>query len=178
MFKVTLFFVSLTFAITGFAQHHEDMQHSTTHASPYVEQLSSPIAGLSQQEINDLLTGQGMGFARPAELSSYPGPIHLLELQEELALTSKQVEAIQAIFKTMNTNAVNLGEEIVDLELLLSTSFKNKEITPEKLQSQTQVIAELYGQLRAVHLNAHLEVTPLLTAEQIKKYDVLRGYSQ
>ena len=176
MFKALLFIFSLV--TIGFAQHHEGMQHSNTHSSPYVDQISSPIAGLSQQEIDDLSAGRGMGFARSAELSSYPGPTHLLELQEGLALTPEQIKAIQNIFKSMNEEAVNLGEKIIELELLLSTSFKNREVTSESLQTQTKAIAELYGELRAVHLNAHLEVTPLLTLEQIETYDILRGYRE
>jgi hypothetical protein len=38
-------------------------------------------------------------------------------------------------------------------------------------------LANLYGQLRLIHLRAHLQVTPLLTPKQIAVYNELRGYT-
>jgi len=38
-------------------------------------------------------------------------------------------------------------------------------------------IGELQGRLRAVHLNTHIEMKALLSAEQVAAYDRLRGYS-
>jgi hypothetical protein len=35
----------------------------------------------------------------------------------------------------------------------------------------------MQGELRTVHLRAHLEMSRVLSTEQIKKYDELRGYA-
>lgn len=145
--------------------------------SPYVERLSSPIRGLSTREVDDLLNGRGAGFARMAELNDYPGPRHVLDLKEQLNLSAKQTQQVQAAFEKMNVEAKRLGQEIVAQEQRLSIAFANKTIAPEKLQTQTEALATLYGKLRQTHLQAHLEITPLLSSKQIATYNVLRGYT-
>ena len=45
------------------------------------------------------------------------------------------------------------------------------------MRAETAAIAGLQGRLRAVHLAAHLETRALLSAEQIARYDALRGYA-
>lgn len=148
----------------------------STAPSPYVAQLESPVRGLSVEEVDDLLAGHGMGYARTAELNSYPGPLHLLDLQQGLHLSSAQVDAITAIFAEMQIQAQQVGQQIVTQEQLLSTAFASGEVTEASLEEQVMTLAGLYGQLRTVHLRAHLQVTPLLTEEQINTYNRLRGY--
>jgi uncharacterized protein (DUF305 family) len=93
--------------------HHSSMQNSTFSISPYTEQLNSSVRGLSQEEVDGLLAGEGMGYARSAELNGYPGPKHVLDLATQLQLTSEQQASIQNIFETMNVKAVGLGQAIV-----------------------------------------------------------------
>ncbi|MCL4859749.1 MAG: DUF305 domain-containing protein [Caldilineaceae bacterium] len=145
--------------------------------SPYASQVDSPIRGLSAAEIDDLLAGRGMGYARSAELNGYPGPLHLLELKQELNLSGEQVNAISAIFAQMQAQAQQLGEEIVRQEGTLSAAFAAGEISETEMVRQVITLAERYGELRAIHLRAHLLATPLLTEEQISAYNVLRGYT-
>jgi hypothetical protein len=56
--------------------------------SPYAGQEQRPIKALSDQEVAALLAGQGAGFAKAAELNGYPGPMHVLELADRLALSA------------------------------------------------------------------------------------------
>lgn len=145
-------------------------------ASPYVAQLDSPVRGLSAQEVDDLRAGRGMGFARMAELNNYPGPRHVLDLQEELKLSAEQQVSIEAIFSAMQTEAQALGEQILTREEQLGAAFVGGAVDEATLQQHVMTLAELYGQLRVAHLRAHLQVTPLLTPEQITAYNELRGY--
>ena len=147
-----------------------------TTASPYVLQQASPVRGLSAQEVDDLLNGRGAGFARTAELNSYPGPRHVLDMRTHLELTPSQLEATERIFTAMQREAKRLGREIVDRETALSAAFAERRIDADRLRSETAALAALYGQLRATHLAAHLEMTALLTPDQIAKYDQMRGY--
>lgn len=149
---------------------------STSHRSPYTEQINSPVRGLSAQEVDDLLQGRGAGYARMAELNSFPGPRHVLDLKQDLALSTEQEQAIQTVFNAMQGRAQQLGETIVEQETQLSQSFAMEKIAPEALDQQTAELASLYGELRATHLQAHLEITPLLSDSQIERYDQLRGY--
>ncbi|MEL6263790.1 MAG: hypothetical protein AAFR12_22325, partial [Cyanobacteria bacterium J06626_6] len=94
---------------------HLKGSHQATQ-SPYVNQLSSSVRGLSAQEIDDLLNGRGMGYARTAELNGYPGPLHILELEEKLELSTEQAQKIEAVFQEMNTEAKRIGKEIIEHE--------------------------------------------------------------
>ncbi|URD53392.1 hypothetical protein [Chroococcidiopsis sp. CCNUC1] len=150
---------------------------SQTPRSPYVDELSSPIRGLSTREVDDLLNGRGAGFARMAELNDYPGPRHVLDLKGQLNLSAKQTQQVQAAFEKMNVEAKRLGQEIVAQEQRLSIAFADKTIAQQALQTQTEALAMLYGKLRQTHLQAHLEITPLLSPKQIATYNRLRGYT-
>lgn len=145
--------------------------------SPYVAQVTSPVRGLSAQEVADLRAGRGMGYARMAELNSYPGPRHLLDLQKELQLSTEQIAAINAIFVEMEQQAQSLGQQIITGEEQLGVAFATNTLDETTLQSQVMQLANHYGQLRMTHLQAHLAVTPLLTTAQINAYNALRGYT-
>ena len=43
-------------------------------ASPYAGQEMQELKALSESEVEGLLAGQGMGYAKTAELNGYPGP--------------------------------------------------------------------------------------------------------
>lgn len=143
----------------------------------YAGEERRAIKSLSAEEVEGLLNGQGMGLAKAAELNHYPGPRHVLELATELQLTPEQRTQTQAAFDLMRGEAVRLGRLIVERERALDAMFAQGEIDAGKLRAATSEIARLQGDLRAAHLAAHLEVRRLLSPQQIKKYDELRGYA-
>lgn len=159
--------------VTPAAAQHEG---PAAHHSAYAEQESSGIAALSRQEHDDLLAGAGHGLARAAELHSYPGPRHVLDLAGELELTDEQREAVTAIHATMLATAQRLGAEIVEREQRLDMRFAHGHIGETDLRELTAEIAALYGRLRFAHLAAHLETRAVLSAAQGAAYDRLRGY--
>jgi hypothetical protein len=144
--------------------------------SPYTGQEQRAIKALSEEEIRDLLEARGMGLAKAAELNSYPGPLHVLQLAAELGLSDAQRKATDSLYASMRQRALSIGRQIVEAERTLDRAFANGAIEPATLQSQVGAIATLQGELRAVHLEAHLAQHALLTPEQITRYDVLRGY--
>jgi len=144
--------------------------------SPYVGQEKRTVKALSDQEITDILAGRGVGFARPAELNRYPGPLHVLQFKDQLGLSADQIEKVQGIFDQMSRNAKALGRDWVDRERALEASFAGNTITSDQASAETAAIGELQGKLRAVHLRAHIETRAVLTPDQVAKYDALRGY--
>jgi Spy/CpxP family protein refolding chaperone len=144
--------------------------------SPYTGQEQRAIKALSEEEIGDLLEARGMGLAKAAELNSYPGPLHVLQLATELGLSDAQRKATDSLYASMRQRALSIGRQIVEAERTLDRAFVNGAIEPATLRSQVGAIATLQGELRAVHLEAHLAQHALLTPEQITRYDVLRGY--
>jgi Spy/CpxP family protein refolding chaperone len=145
--------------------------------SPYAGEESREIKALSEREVADLRTGKGMGYAMSAELNHYPGPLHVLELAEELELDADQIAAVQTVYDSMQTDAIRLGEQLIEAERALDEAFSDRTIDEAGLDELTAGIAALQGELRAVHLGAHLVVTRMLTPEQIHTYDSLRGYA-
>lgn len=145
-------------------------------AQPYAGQDARGIASLSSSDIDDLLAGRGWGFALPAELNGYPGPTHVLEAADALELTDAQRSAVEAIFEKMNAAARALGADYVAAEAALDAAFAEQTIDPERLVALTAEAARIEAALRATHLAAHLEVTPLLSRHQIVTYNRLRGY--
>lgn len=135
------------------------------------------IKSLSAEEIDGLLNGHGMGLAKAAELNHYPGPRHVLELAAELQLTTDQQKQTQAALERMRGAAVQLGRQIVERERVLDAMFAKGNISEGELHAETSRIAQLQGSLRAIHLTAHLAMRRILSPQQVKKYDELRGYT-
>jgi hypothetical protein len=143
---------------------------------PYAGQQARTIKALSDDDIATLSKGEGMGMAKAAELNGYPGPAHVLALAAQLGLTETQQRDVAAIFARMNAAAKPIGGELIAQEQTLDQLFAKGKITLDQLAAATAAIAELQGRLRSVHLAAHLETRALLSADQIARYQQLRGY--
>lgn len=146
-------------------------------ASPYAGQETRPIKALSEDEVREYLSGSGMGLAKAAELNRYPGPRHVLELADRLALSADQRRQTERIFEAMRAEAVRLGEQVVARERELDGLFAAGSISPAALDRLAVELGTLQGRLRAVHLRAHLAQRELLTVAQRRQYEALRGYS-
>lgn len=150
---------------------------ASAETKPYTGQQMRDIASLSDADVSALLNGEGWGLAKPAELNGYPGPAHILELADQLSLTADQKASVQIVFDRMQNEARTLGGQYVKAEAHLSRMFQQGHAEPRMLADLLENSAETLARLRAVHLEAHLEVTPLLTEEQRTNYAELRGYS-
>jgi hypothetical protein len=144
--------------------------------SPYAGQEQRAIKALSDQEVGALLAGQGAGFAKAAELNGYPGPTHVLELADRLALSADQRDATQRLMTDHKQRARALGTELVDAERELDRLFARRDAAPESVDSATRRIGALHAELRSEHLKTHLAQTALLSAGQVRQYVTLRGY--
>lgn len=113
--------------------------------APYAGQQMRSIKALSDDDVAGLLKGDGMGFAKAAELNGYPGPKHVLDLGDQLKLTAQQRQQIQVIFDKMSAVAKPLGAELVERERVLDQQFRKGEITPDRLASETATKGDLQG---------------------------------
>jgi hypothetical protein len=135
------------------------------------------IKALSDQQIEELRSGKGMGLALAAELNGYPGPSHVIELSDPLALNDAQRKKMQALFDAMKRETVAIGERLIEQERDLDRLFVSKSVTPDSLEAATQRIGATQAALRAAHLKYHLATVETLSPHQIKRYAELRGYS-
>ncbi len=146
--------------------------------SPYAGQELRPIKSISPQDIEALKNGEGMGFAKLAELNHFPGPKHVLDLAEHLSLTPRQVAETRLLFDDMRSRAIAVGHELLAAEAALDHAFEKNEINAAVLERALLQIGEIRARLRFVHLEAHLRQRQLLTDAQITLYDQSRGYGQ
>lgn len=179
---------------TAAGQDHSD---HAGHNAGYVDLTGREIKALPKEEIQGLMAGEGMGFALTAELNGYPGPLHVLELADELELTPEQRERTEAVMAAMRERARSLGEALVEGERALDRAFREGTVTgaggipgisggtgvaaaeeahEASLLEATAALGALRGELRGVHLQAHLAMMEILTLHQRHTYQELRGY--
>lgn len=149
---------------------------SVPSASHYAGQESRQIKALPATEVAAYVEGKGQGFAKPAELNGYPGPMHVLELSDQLALTSEQKFASEALLLKHKTEVRELGSEYVAAEAALDKLFASRLVTAEALRAAIDDSAKIQSRIRGAHLETHLQQTALLTSEQNAAYQRLRGY--
>lgn len=145
--------------------------------SPYAGEQRREIKSLSSSELEAYLQGKGMGFAKPAELNGFPGPMHVLELADELKLQPTQREATQRLMQEHKAEVRALGQRYIAAEADLNRLFASREATPETLAQALRKSSELQTRIRESHLVTHLKQTALLTPQQIAGYSHLRGYT-
>lgn len=167
MTRIILSLLVILAAPAALAQHHQ----------PYAGQQSRGIKALSEQDVADLLAGRGTGLAKAAELNSYPGPMHALEMAQALGLDAAQVAALEDQKRRMTAAAIALGQQIVAEESALDWLIADARIDAAALRARSVEIGRLQGELRAVHLATHLETRAVLTEAQVRTYNQLRGYT-
>ena len=116
----------------------------------------------SEVPVADLLDGRGMG-------------------QEawgagKLRLSPEQATPVPEIVRAMASEARRLGVLVLDAERDLALAFRSGEIDGTNLRARVERIAALRGELRAVHLQAHLETRAVLDPAQLARYGELRGH--
>lgn len=178
LISVFTFVFLLALQANVLAQHEE---HSNL-KSQYAGQQDQSIKALSPSDIEGLKAGAGTpfsGMAKPAELNGYPGPRHVLDAFEadEFNLSEEQHSEIRQLFEKMQQKAIPLGEKIITIEKKLDNAFKNGEINSEDLRNFVSESAQVYADLRFVHLNTHLKMMDILDEDQINAYNKLRGYT-
>ncbi len=171
MARIFLIFAVMTWGLTAQAgeSHH-------THGSKYSGQEARSVKSLSEADVAELKRGGGWGLAKAAELNGVPGPAHLLELRHKIPLNAAQIAKITNLFDDMKLDAIAQGEKLILLEQTLEQHFRNRTITDQILRDSLNAIAETREELRYIHLSTHLKTPRILSSEQIKKYNDLRGY--
>ncbi len=147
--------------------------------SPYAGEEVGSIKSLSAEDIEALEAGAGDalgGLAKLAELNGYPGPRHVLDSAGQLGLTPEQKEAVEGIYRDMNQRSTALGRRLIQHERDLDAAFAQGTVSPESLERGLAESARVYGELRNAHLQAHLSTKHVLTADQVRRYNELRGY--
>jgi len=154
--------LAFLFPVAAFQGHHEAAIAQAAHHA------------LLEQEREALEQGQGFGMALVADRNGYPGPKHILELQQELELTPAQEEQVRSLFERMHAQAVTAGGKVLAKEDELESSFASGTPDEPTVRRLLADAAAARAELRWIHLSAHLEARELLTPAQRARYLAFR----
>ena len=143
---------------------------------PYAGQQDREIKALSTDEVKQYLSGAGMGYAKPAELNRFPGPMHVLELADKLDLTPDQRVRTKALMDDHKAEARAIGAKRVESERAIEMLFRSGKVDESELAKSIREAAVLEGEYRMTHLETHRRMRTLLSDEQVARYARLRGY--
>ena len=137
--------------------------------------IALPALALSPAEEKQYLSGEGMGYAKAAELNQYPGPMHALELADRLKLTGEQRKSLKDLMDAHKAEARGIGARLVAAERELDLLFRSKAVDAERLSAKVRAAGLLQADYRLAHLETHRRARAFLTQEQVGAYDALRG---
>ena len=170
--KTLLLALALSMPLSGLAQHNHGSH------MPYAGMQNRAIKSLSDNDIKELRRGGGWGLALAAELNGMPGPAHLLELKDQIPLTQEQVTQTQALFDDMRKAAISTGERLIAAETAVEAAFAKGAVDELVLRRLLTEAESARTELRFIHLSQHYKTVEYLSPEQIKRYNVLRGYAE
>lgn len=136
------------------------------------------VKALSSEEVKQYLSGAGMGYAKAAELNHFPGPMHALELADQLNLSAEQRAQATKLMAAHKAEARSIGAKFVEAERALDALFRSGNVAPDALELAVNRAAALQAAYRLSHLETHRRMRALMSEEQVRRYDALRGYSK
>ena len=170
--RTWLLTLAISIPLSISAQHNHGVQ------TPYAGMQNRAIKSLSDNDIKELHRGGGWGLALAAELNGMPGPAHMLELKEQIALNQDQVTKTQALLDDMRKAAIPTGERLIAAELALENAFAKGAVEEASLRRLLAEAESARTELRFIHLSQHYKTVQFLKPEQIKRYNILRGYAE
>jgi Spy/CpxP family protein refolding chaperone len=118
--------------------------------------------------------GRGFGLAFAADQNGYPGPMHVLELKDRLALTPGQQSSMQALMEGMFAQARPASARLLEAEARLRALFAEGRADEAAVRAAVVEVEKRRAEVRTVHLLTHLRTRDLLTEQQRAAYQAAR----
>ncbi len=118
--------------------------------------------------------GRGFGLAFAADQNGYPGPMHVLELKDRLKLTPDQEAKAQALMHAMFAESKPRSARLLEAEATLRRLFADRAADDAAVRAVVAEAERARGEVRLVHLLAHLKTRDLLTEDQRRLYHEAR----
>jgi Spy/CpxP family protein refolding chaperone len=156
--------------------HHPAATHDHSHqAAAQGGRAGHDFAQACAQEFDSVVRdGRGFGMAFVADQNGYPGPLHVLELKERLALTPEQQHRMQTLMDGMFAEARPAGARLLEAEARLRALFAETRADETAVRAAVAEVEKRRAEVRLVHLLTHLRTRDLLTAEQRSAYKAAR----
>ena len=156
--------------------HQPGMTHDHSH------QAGAPADGAGHQRVEAyakefesvVREGRGFGMAFAADQNGYPGPMHVLELKDRLALTPEQQSRMQALMDGMFAQSRPAGARLLEAEARLRALFAEGRADEASVRAAVVEVEKRRSEVRLVHLLTHLRTRDLLTDEQRAAYHAAR----
>jgi Spy/CpxP family protein refolding chaperone len=114
--------------------------------------------------------GRGFGLAFAADQNGYPGPLHILELRERLALTTDQAAKAEALMRAMFDESRPKSARLLQAEARLRDLFAQGGANEAAVRTAVAEVERARSDVRLVHLLTHLRARDLLTESQRRLY--------
>jgi len=118
--------------------------------------------------------GRGFGMAFAADQNGYPGPMHVLELKDRLALTPDQAAKAQALMHAMFSESRPKSARLLEAEAKLRRLFADRAADDAAVRAAVGEVERARAEVRLVHLLTHLKTRDLLTEDQRRLYHEAR----
>jgi Spy/CpxP family protein refolding chaperone len=118
--------------------------------------------------------GRGFGLAFAADQNGYPGPMHVLELKDRLALTAEQEAKARALMQAMFAESRPKSRRLLEAEAALRRLFAGTSADDAAVRAAVADVERARSEVRLVHLLTHLKTRDVLTAEQRRIYHEAR----
>jgi Spy/CpxP family protein refolding chaperone len=109
-----------------------------------------------------------------ADQNGYPGPLHVLELKEELGLTPAQEARMRTLFDAMRAEARARAARLAAAEARLRALFAGGAADAAGVRAAVADAERARAEVRLVHLLTHLEARDVLSEAQRRTYQHLR----
>jgi Spy/CpxP family protein refolding chaperone len=118
--------------------------------------------------------GRGFGMAFAADQHGYPGPMHVLELKDRLGLTPEQEARVRVLLQAMFAESRPKSARLLEAEARLRALFAAGSADEPAVRAAAAEVERLRGEVRLVHLLAHVKTREVLTDAQRRAYHEAR----
>lgn len=118
--------------------------------------------------------GRGFGMAFAADQNGYPGPMHVLELKERLALTAEQEARMRQLMHAMFAESKPKSARLLAAETKLRQLFADRAADAAAVRAAVDEVERARSEVRLVHLLTHLKTRDLLSEDQRRLYHEAR----
>ena len=128
-----------------------------------------------QQQFEQVIAdGRGFGLAFVADQEGYPGPLHVLELEDRLRLSGDQQRTMKEMLEAMFAESRPAAARLLAAEQRLRSLFARGIADEASVRAALADVERAHTEVRLAHLLTHLKTRERLTDEQRRLYHAAR----
>jgi Spy/CpxP family protein refolding chaperone len=165
--------LALAMGLAG-ATRAQQPEHPGRHGGatgPAPHALAQTCDGAFEDNVRD---GRGFGMAFAADQQGYPGPLHVLELKDQLRLSRDQEVKAQALLAAMFAESRPKSARLLEAEARLRQLFAGGRPDEAGVRKAVGEVETARTDVRVVHLLFHVKMRDALTDEQRRLYQEAR----